>query len=190
MLKRDIDSTKKCSTSELLVDSLIGILFPLFPVLAEKIFDCLDDENLVNSRKVSRSWSEFTDNEVFFSWRIIKKLIDGYVDFKDTWKYVMKKADLEKKELALAIKFFLSEHPRNCFDKNCNHRTLSCPPLHIGVEARQVSLCKFILKFAKNKNPRYYDKGWTPLHEAAMSGHLQIYGVIMNEICDKNPGDN
>ena len=45
-----------------------------FPGLAERIFDTLDDENLGKSKTVSRSWSEFTDNEVFF-WRwIIKSL--------------------------------------------------------------------------------------------------------------------
>ena len=98
----------------------------MFPGLADKIFDCLDDESLVNSRTVSRTWSEFTEDEMFFLRRTIRKLIDGYVDFKDTWKFVMKKADLEMtKELALAVKFFLSRHPGKCFDENRNHRALS-----------------------------------------------------------------
>ena len=160
----------------------------MFPGLAEKIFDSLDNESLVNSRTVSRSWSEFTEDEVFFSRRIIIKLIDGYVDFKDTWKFVMKKADIEMtKELALAVKFFLSQHPGNCFDENCNHRALSHSPLHIGALAGQVTLCEFILKITKDKNPRNIN-GWTPLlHAAAYSGHLLIYEMIMNEIQDKNP---
>jgi hypothetical protein len=84
---------------------------------------------------------------VFFSRRIIKKLIGGYVDFKDTWKLVMKKADIEMmNELALAINYFLSKHPKNCDKENCNHRAVSLSPLHIGAEAGQVSLCEFILK--------------------------------------------
>ena len=54
---------------------------------------------------------------MFFSRRIIKKLIGGYVDFKDTWKLVMKKADIEMiKEISVAVKFFLSKHPGNCLD--------------------------------------------------------------------------
>ena len=56
-----------------------------FPGLAEKIFDRLDDESLVNSRTVSRSWSEFTENEMFFLKRIIEKLIGDYEDFQETW---------------------------------------------------------------------------------------------------------
>ena len=166
-----------------------------FPGLAEKIFDCLDDESLVNSRTVSRTWSEFTENEMFFLRRIIEKLIGGYEDFKETWKLVMKKADKEMtKELALAVKFFLSKHPGNCLDEeNCNHRALSHSPLHLGAEAGQVSLCEFILKITKDKNPRIEngdDIGWTPLHEAAQQGHSLICYMIMNEITDKNPKDH
>ena len=79
-----------------------------FPGLAARIFDSLDDENLVNSKTVSKSWSAFTENEVFYLRRILKKLIRGQEDFKDTWKLVMKKADMEmKKELALAVKVWI-----------------------------------------------------------------------------------
>ena len=163
-----------------------------FPGLAEKIFDSLDDENLVKSKTVSRSWSEFTDNEIFFYRRIVKKLIGGYEDFKETWKLVMKKADIEMtKELAFAAKYFLSKHPGNCFDKNCNHRALSHSPLHIVAEAGNVSLCEFLLKITNDKNPKLIngDIGWTPLHEAAQYGHLLICYMIINEINDKNPED-
>ena len=76
-----------------------------FPSLAERIFDSLDDETIVNSKTVSRSWSEFTENEMFFLRRIIKKLIGGYEHFEEVWKLVMKKADIEMtKELASAVK--------------------------------------------------------------------------------------
>ena len=139
-----------------------------FPGLAARIFNSLDDENLVKSKTVSRSWSEFSDNEVFFSRRIIKKLIVDYEDFKETWKLVMKKADIDMlKELSLAVKDFLSKHPERCED--CNHRALSHSPLHIGAEAGHVTLCEFILKITNDKNPKLKngDIGWTPLHEAA-----------------------
>ena len=161
-----------------------------FPGLAARIFDSLDDENLVNCKTVSRSWSEFTENEVFFFRRIIRKLIVDYEDFKETWKLVMKRADIEMlKELSLAVKDFLSKHPGRCED--CNHRGLSHSPLHIGAYAGHVVLCKFILKITNDKNPKLKneDIGWTPLHGAAQCGHLLICRMIMNEIEDKNPRD-
>ena len=162
-----------------------------FPGLAARIFDSLDDENLANCKIVSRSWSEFTDNEVFFFRRIIKKLIVDYEDFKETWKLVMKKADIEMlKELSLAVKDFLSTHPERCED--CNHRVLSHSPLHIAAEAGHVALCEFILKITKDKNPGMKMdnfEGWTPLHVAAHCGHMLICSMIMDEIQDKNPGD-
>ena len=98
--------------------TLHRLIISRFPGLADKIFDRLDDESLVNSRTVSRSWSEFTENEMFFLKRIIEKLIGDYEDFQETWKLVMKKADLEMmNELALAVKFFLLKHPGNCSEK-------------------------------------------------------------------------
>ena len=165
-----------------------------FPGLAEKIFDRLDNESLVNSRTVSRPWSEFTENEMFFLKRIIKKLIGGYENFQESWKLVMKKADMEMmNELTLAIKYFLSQHPVNCYDENCKHRAVPQSPLHVAAGAGQVSLFDFILKITKDKNPGMKSpddcEGWTPLHEAALHGHLLICSMIMDEIQDKNPGD-
>ena len=163
-----------------------------FPGLAERIFDTLDDENLGKSKTVSRSWSEFTDNEVFFWRRIIKKVVVGKEDFKETWKLVMKKADFEMtKELAFAVKGFLSYHPRNCLAEVCKHRAVSFSPLHIAARFGEVSLCEFILKITKDKNPglKNGDVGWTALHEAAQRGHLLISYMIMNELKDKNPKD-
>ena len=61
-----------------------------------------------------------------------------------------------------------------------------------------MSLCEFILKITKDKNPKlnkrneFYHElnlGWTPLHDAAHNGHLVICYMIMNEITDKNPGN-
>ena len=54
-----------------------------------------------------------------------------------------------------------------------------------------MSLCEFILKVTKDKNPKLttFDIGWTPLHEGAQNGHLLICYMIMNEITDKKPGD-
>ena len=103
-------------------------------------------------------------------------------------------------ELALAVKHFLSKLHGDCREgPNCKHGAWPRSPLHISAEAGQVSLCEHILKITKDKNPKMQHlgnddwlncyKGWTSLHEAAR-GHLLICSLIMDEIQDKNPGDD
>ena len=41
----------------------------------------------------------------------------------------------------------------------------------------------------EDKNPGDYD-GWTPLHCAALSGHLNVYELIMKTQVNKNPRNN
>ena len=40
-----------------------------------------------------------------------------------------------------------------------------------------------------DKNPATEAKGWTPLHCAAKSGHLDVCKLIMDYLVDKNPKD-
>ena len=103
-------------------------------------------------------------------------------------------------ELALAVKYFLSKCPGDCYERNCKPGAWG---LHISAEAGQVSLCEYIFKITEDKNSKIKHlgredrlgcckefKGWTPLHEAALGGHLLICSLIMDEIQDKNPGDD
>ena len=86
----------------------------------------------------------------------------------------MTKSSLENiKELAMAVKHYLSIHPSECPLDECKHRTVSFSPLHLAVESGKLSLCIFILGRIKDKNPAAKgDEGWTPLYEAAQSGFL------------------
>ena len=95
---------------------------------------------------MSRSWSEFTENEIFYQRRILKKLIRGQEDFKDTWKLVMKKADIEMtKELASAVKYFLSKYSGDCdYLEDCRHRTEPFSLLHIGQQQPAVPSCLYV----------------------------------------------
>ena len=156
-----------------------------FPDFAARIFDSLDDHNFVKCiTRVSKSWLAFTtlNNYEFFYFKAmritLKKICGGYKDFKEAWKLVLDKANTEMiKELAIAITFFLSYHPGSCPIRGCKHRSVPQSPLHIAAEAGQASLCGFILKVTKEKNPKITvgsDIGRTPLHNAAWLGHLQI----------------
>ena len=119
-----------------------------FPDLAKRIFNKLDDESLAKCKNMSRSWFSYMNREVSFWKRIIQKYTNNINKFKDAWRCVMTKAGLENvKELAMAVKHYLSIHPSKCsigVDK-CKHRTASFSPLHLAVESGQLSLCIFIL---------------------------------------------
>ena len=172
-----------------------------FPDYAVRIFDSLDDHNYVKSMTlVSKSWHDFTNNDEFFYHKTIRitlnKLRGGYKDFKEAWKLVLDKANTEMiKELALALTVFLLYHPESCPHQGCKHRSVPHSPLHIAAEAGRISLCEFILKVTKDKNPRItsgpvLDLGWTPLHEAANGGHLEMCKLLIGKMQEKNPVDN
>ena len=49
--------------------------FSRFPQISEKIFDQLDDQNLVKCRRISKSWCNYLDNQKILYNRIIKQSI-------------------------------------------------------------------------------------------------------------------
>ena len=164
-----------------------------FPGLAQGIFNNLDDESLSKSKYMSRSISLLMNRDVFFWKRIIQKYTKNIDDFKDTWRTVMNKAGQNNlKELAFAVKHFLSIHPSRCTDNKtegiCNHRNVSYSPHQISAEAGNFQLYQFILGRSDVKNPvAKGDDLWTPLHEAAKRGYLDICRLIISTVDDKNP---
>ena len=48
-----------------------------FPLLAQKMFEQLDNESLTNSRTVNKSWLQFIDDQKFPWIRKIEKLMDS-----------------------------------------------------------------------------------------------------------------
>ena len=147
-----------------------------FPDLAKRILNQLDNESLAKCKNVSRSWSSYMNRDISFWKRIIQKYTNNIREFKDTWRCIMTKAGLENiKEIAMAVKHFISIHPSKCPIKvgECTHRTVSVSPLHVAIKSGKLSLCIFILGRIKDKNPAAKgDEGWTPLYEAAQSGFL------------------
>ena len=161
-----------------------------FPGLAQLILKKLDDQSLANSKNVSRSITLFLNREAFFWKRIIQKYTNNIDDFKDSWKAVTNKTSI--RGLASAVKYFLSLHPSHCTDKEndelCKHRNISYSPLQISAEAGNFLLSQFILRQIDIKNPPANgDELWTPLHEAAKNGYLEICKLIMNNVYVKNP---
>ena len=51
-----------------------------------------------------------------------------------------------------------------------------------------IEFVKALIKFSTNPN-QANQKGWTPLHEAAFQGHLEVCRLILGKIEDTNPPD-
>ena len=62
----------------------------------------------------------------------------------------------------------------------------SMTPLHYAAKEGDFDLCKQILKYAVDKNPRDLFKR-TPLHMAAKAGHFLISELIIHNVLMKNP---
>ena len=62
----------------------------------------------------------------------------------------------------------------------------STTPLHHAAKTGDFDLCKQILKYAEDKNPRDLFKR-TPLHMAAKEGHFLICELIIHNVLMKNP---
>ena len=54
---------------------------------------------------------------------------------------------------------------------------------------RYISKCQIIIENVVDKNPKV-NSGETPLHQAALNGHLEICQLIIENVEDKNPTDN
>ena len=58
------------------------------PIVAVKIFDYLDNENLVKCRKFDKKIKHFLDKEKFLYLRIIDNFKGNFVEFEDSSKKV------------------------------------------------------------------------------------------------------
>ena len=65
-------------------------LLSRFPHLFEAIFENLDNQSLVRSREVSRTWMTCLDNQKFLLMRKIQKSVEKQFKFHKAWKTVSK----------------------------------------------------------------------------------------------------
>ena len=80
------------------------------PSLAEKVFQNLGDQDLINLKESNRKIYSFLNNERFFAMRIINVHFGNFVQFQDLWEKVTEKAPKEIIiELRRAIQKFFSE---------------------------------------------------------------------------------
>ena len=66
------------------------IIFQRFPSLGKSVLNLLDDKSLVQSRKVSRRWKNFIDQDKTIWIRKIKKQVGNFEKVPDWQKSVSK----------------------------------------------------------------------------------------------------
>ena len=74
-----------------------------FPKLGQDIFNQINDQSLVASRKVNKVWNTFLDNNRFFWIRVIKSYRRNQVGYEKEWKAILEKIPLEtSREISLS----------------------------------------------------------------------------------------
>ena len=186
-----------------------------FPVIAEHIFDELDDQNLTKCREICKTWYHATER---LHWtRKIQKLTKENKKHQVSWKSVLVKIPTEfLKKLALTCQEYCYNicqwpdgteysplHIASCSgnlqlfkhvfekakDKNPKD-TMGQTPFHIAAgHGSSLEICEFIMERAEDKNPND-DHGWTPLHDAAAEGNLKICKLICENASNLNSRSN
>ena len=149
-----------------------------FPKLGQNIFNHIDDQSLVASRKVNKVWNTFLDNNRFFWIRVIKSYRRNQVGYEKEWKAILEKIPLEtSREMAVATQKFY---------KLNNRLERQHSPLHIVADNGICLLFKFVYERIKEVNPKQ-SNGVSAFHFAAQGGHLQICEYMISKLDDKNP---
>ena len=154
-----------------------------FPGLGRKIFNQLDNQDLIKCKEVSRYQCKFLEDDRLVWTRMIKKYNANHFEFKDAWKLVVEKVPVEiVKEIAIATKQFYTFWPQRVTDQHQHS------PHHIAGEYGCLSLCKFIVQKTRLLNPAKPDE-FTGLHNAANMGHYEVCKFFIADLEDKNPKD-
>ena len=66
-----------------------------FSHLSEKIFDSLDNENIVNCKETSQFWYDFLDGQKFVQIRIIMATVGKFHSIGKSWNKVLSSASTE-----------------------------------------------------------------------------------------------
>ena len=186
-----------------------------FPSVGEMILKKIDNQSLVNCKKVSWEMEGFIKSERHYWIRMMGRHLQNFKEFQDQWKMVIKKTPIViLRKLSPTVDTFFYNDPihygqqwaplhiaaqegslklfKYILDKTgdiCSKRKNGWTTLHMAVDGRNFEVCKFLMNKMTDKNPGSLRK-WTPLHMAAMVGSLNISKLIIQNIENKNPADS
>ena len=144
-----------------------------FQHISEQIFYCLDNESLVKSQEVCRSWNTYLNGQKFLPARIILETVKKTHKVGNSWFEVIRKCNKKTiMDLRIAVEHIYKELITSMSKK------LDFSPLHVAARFGQLELFNDILQNVENKFPTD-GHGRTTLHHAASKDHLQIYESIV-----------
>ena len=153
-----------------------------FPTVGLEIFKQLDNQNLTNCKKVSRSWNYLLSQNKLMWIRMIKKYQENHLEFKDDWKTVMARVPLETvKQLGIAVEKF--------YTLDLTNLKFQHSPLHVLADQGLHSHFEFLFVRTEKINPKRSD-GISPYYFAAEKGHFEICKLIIENVDDKNPANS
>ena len=164
-----------------------------FSHLSQKIFNLLDNNGLVKSRKVNRYWNIYIAKQKFYRIRIIKTTFERFQELGPAWNKLFANTTTKMiADLLKAVQFFYLEQ------KMCRGLTIctlfnslrypkGITPLHIAAYSGSLDLLKAIFE----RNQEYQKDGWgcTPLHYAAHNGRMEMCEYIMQAFENRNTGN-
>ena len=179
-------------------------VFFRFHHLGQNIFDHLDQASLKICTEVNQSWRKYiVDDKIHFKTLIrsytncsnknLKQVLqtisletlanDAFLVFNVVSDYISccVGASIDRNPYGLTLNYFKAELTENYNGSEHNHT-----PLHSAATIGHLPICKLIIEFAMDKNPRSRNEV-TPLHIAAANGHFEICELIMDKVEDKNP---
>ena len=166
-----------------------------FPEIAESIFENVDNQSLVNCLEASRELENFlrSQSQKLYLKRKIQKIVEAHDEFSGIWKTVLKNVSTETIiRLEIAVSKFYGEiwFPLRCtIYQLCNmigaelvpnypDWPICLSPLHIAAGIGDAQLWKKLSEKWEDKNPKN-NLGSTPLHFAALKGHLNVCKTIV-----------
>lgn len=142
-----------------------------FPVIAQQIFEELDNQDLIKFREVDMTFCSSIDQNRLIWTRMIKKYIKDNNKFRKSWKLVMEKVPVKTLEdLALTTKKFGTEYeerleleagwqgertPNQILTPALLFAPADCTPQHIVAKCGSLTLYKFITDKTGEMNPMY-----------------------------------
>ena len=156
--------------------------------IGENMCKYLDCKSILNVKKVSTTLYEAMDKQRVAWIRTVQNrftIRTGKDELLESWKEIVYKLTTENLEkLGLALDPILTPielNPQVPYDLD------DLPLFHFVARSGDLELYRFLADSYGNPINEDGPEGYTPLHAAALNGHLQVCLFILDRVQNKNP---